>query len=72
MYTLINYGQELYNKLKEGHYWLGMTTEMAKISLGSPTDINRNVGLWGVHEQWVYNNGIYLYFENSTLKSYQN
>jgi hypothetical protein len=65
------YGQKTYNKLKEGYYWTGMNREMATISLGSPNDINRTVGSWGVHEQWVYDN-IYLYFENGKLTSYQN
>jgi len=65
------YGQTTYNKLKQGYYWIGMTREMATISLGSPKDINRTVGSWGVHEQWVYDS-IYLYFENGILTSYQN
>jgi len=69
---LKKFGKITYEKLKKKFYWLGMTTEMARISLGSPNDINRNVGSWGIHEQWVYNNRIYLYFENSILKSYQN
>jgi hypothetical protein len=45
---------------------------MAIISLGNPIDINKTVGSWGVHEQWVYNNNMYLYFENDKLTSYQN
>lgn len=65
------YGQKTYNKLKEGYYWTGMNREMATISLGNPKEINRTVGSWGVHEQWVYDN-IYLYFENGKLTSYQN
>ncbi|WP_242120951.1 coiled-coil domain-containing protein [Aestuariivivens sediminicola] len=68
---LKKYGQKTYNKLKQGYYWIGMNKEMAIISLGSPKDINRTVGSWGVHEQWVYDN-LYLYFENGTLTSYQN
>jgi len=65
------YGEKTYAKLKEHYYWIGMTKEMATISLGRPSDINRTVGSWGVHEQWIYSN-IYLYFENGTLTSYQN
>lgn len=65
------YGQNTYYKLQEGYYWIGMDKEMATISLGSPNDINRTVGAWGVHEQWVYDN-FYLYFENGKLTSYQN
>ena len=65
------YGVKTYNELKNGYYWIGMNKEMATISLGSPNDINRTVGSWGVHEQWVYDE-INLYFENGKLTSYQN
>ena len=68
---LKKYGKETYNRLKKGTYWIGMTTEMAEISLGKPSDINKTVGSWGVNQQWVYDN-IYLYFENGKLTSYQN
>jgi hypothetical protein len=65
------YGKILYDKLKKGYFWLGMSDSMAIISLGSPNDINRTVGSWGVHEQWVYD-GNYYYFENGKMTSYQN
>ena len=48
-----------------------MTKEMAIIALGEPDDINKTVGSWGVHEQWIYNK-LYIYFENGKLTSYQN
>ncbi|MBC7846998.1 MAG: hypothetical protein H7Y10_10940 [Flavobacterium sp.] len=64
------YGKTLYAKLKKGMFWIGMTDDMAIISLGNPKDINRTVGKWGVHEQWVYD-GDYYYFENGILTSYQ-
>jgi hypothetical protein len=66
------YGKILYEKLKQGYYWIGMTDKMALISLGNPSDINKTVGAWGTHEQWVYDDGFYCYFENGILKSYQN
>ena len=66
------YGKTLYEKLKKGYYWIGMTDNMALISLGHPNDINKSVGSWGTHEQWVYDDGFYCYFENGILKSYQN
>jgi len=56
---------------------LGMTAEMARASWGRPSDINRSVGSWGVHEQWVYNaltryhSARYIYFENGVLASWQ-
>jgi hypothetical protein len=65
------YGKSIYQKLNKRMYWIGMNKEMAKISLGHPNSINRTVGSWGVHEQWVYVN-VYLYFENGKLTSYQN
>ena len=69
--NLKKYGKAVYERLKKGYYWIGMTDEMALISLGNPNSNNRSVGSWGVHEQWVYK-GMYLYFENGKLKSYQN
>ena len=49
---------------------LGMNREQVKASRGNPRDINRTVGSWGVHEQWVYASS-YLYFENGVLASFQ-
>jgi hypothetical protein len=69
--AMTKYGIKTYNKLKGGYFWIGITREMAIISLGNPIDINKTVGSWGVHEQWVYNNNMYLYFENDKLTSYQ-
>ena len=58
---------------------IGMTKEQVLLSWGHPchgysTCINKSVGLWGVHEQWVYHSpyGPYLYFENGVLTSWQN
>ncbi len=39
-----------------------------------PWDINKTVGVWGIHEQFIYYNGVnmfYLYFENEFLTSWQ-
>jgi len=67
------YGEEIGEKLINGYYWLGITDKMARISLGLPDDINKSVGSWGVHEQWIYKKyDLYLYFENGVLTSYQN
>jgi hypothetical protein len=64
------YGKEIADKLLNRQFWIGMTTEMAEISLGSPRNKNKSVGKWGVNEQWVYYKD-YLYFENGILESYQ-
>ena len=54
---------------------LGMTTEMVQASWGHPRHINRSVGSWGVHEQWVYGgyegfSSQYLYFDDGILTSW--
>lgn len=64
------YGDKILQKLLDGYYWIGMTDEMTRVSLGSPDDINRTVGSWGTHEQWVYDS-LYLYFEDGILTSWQ-
>lgn len=55
----------------DGYVRIGMTKEMCRESWGNPDDINRTVGSWGTHEQWVYGNS-YLYFEENKLTSIQN
>lgn len=59
-----------------GGYEIGWTEDMVIESLGYPDDVNRSVGSWGVHEQWIYryeysHDATYLYFENGKLRSYQ-
>ena len=49
---------------------LGMTYEQVILSKGKPDHINRTVGRWGVHEQWVYSWGN-IYFENEILTAWQ-
>lgn len=56
--------------IASGKVNIGMTSDMVRKAWGSPRDINRTVGSWGVHEQWVYG-GSYLYFENGKLTSWQ-
>jgi hypothetical protein len=53
---------------------IGMTEDQATAAWGRPDDINRSVGKWGVHEQWVYGEygRCYLYFENGVMTSFQN
>lgn len=65
------YGSASAQKILEGMVWIGMTDAMAVESIGKPKEINRSVGSWGVHEQWVYGNDIFLYFENGKLTSWQ-
>lgn len=65
------FGEENANKILKKDYWIGMTRDMARESLGRPREINSTDGSWGSHEQWVYRNGLYLYFENGILTAFQ-
>lgn len=52
---------------------IGMTKQdVLDSSWGRPKHINRTTNSYGVHEQWVYGIGNYLYFENEILTSFQN
>ncbi|WP_305825797.1 hypothetical protein [Massilia brevitalea] len=58
---------------RRGGVALGMTPSQVRASnWGSPQRINRTTGSFGVHEQWVYSGGNFLYFENGVLTSVQN
>jgi hypothetical protein len=65
------YGEKIGRKIFQEEIWIGMTSEMVIDSQGRPKDINKTVGSWGVHEQWVYENNTYLYLENDRLTSWQ-
>lgn len=51
--------------------WIGMNVEQALASRGKPETINRTVFARGAYEQWVYGGGLYLYFRNDVLASWQ-
>jgi len=57
-------------RIADRQIWIGMTDDQARLSVGYPTRVNRSVGAWGVHEQWVYGY-TYLYFEGGILTSWQ-
>lgn len=64
------FSKEIQNMIKERKITIGMNTEQAILSWGEPDDINRTVGAWGEHGQWIYGSK-YLYFENGKLTSWQ-
>lgn len=60
------------DRILNHEYWIGMTGDITRLSLGHPDKINKTVGSWGVHEQWIYEKrNLYLYFEDGILTSYQ-
>ncbi len=64
--------EEKARKKQEG-VRIGMSKQdVLDSSWGEPKKINTSIGSWGTHEQWVYGNGNYLYFENGKLTSIQN
>jgi len=65
-YKTSEFKQDIINR----HVAIGMNKEMIIDSWGKPEEINRTVGTWGVHEQWVYGR-TYLYVENGILTSFQ-
>ena len=68
----IKYGERNARRIQNQEYWIGMTDEMATLSLGKPDDINRTTYSWGVNEQWIYSKkGIYLYFTDGILTTIQ-
>lgn len=56
--------------IKDQKVVLGMTAKQVELSWGKPEDVNRSVGSWGVHEQWVYGRQ-YVYLENGKVSSFQ-
>lgn len=69
-----NLSKRIKNCILKGKIRLGMTKEQVEVSWGKPRDINKSVGSWGVHEQWIYrkfSHSTYLYFENGILTSWQ-
>jgi hypothetical protein len=57
--------------IEQGSIAIGMTEAQTRLSVGAPDTVNKTVGQWGVHEQWVYAGGNYIYFENGKLVSFQ-
>ena len=51
--------------------FIGMTKDQVVASIGKPGTVNRTVGSWGTHEQWVYGESSYLYLQNGILTSFQ-
>jgi hypothetical protein len=54
-----------------GKIHIGMTTKQVLASWGTPDHVNTSRYSSGLHEQWVYNDSNYVYFENGTMTSLQ-
>lgn len=53
----------------------GMTAKQVRYAWGAPTKVNKSVGSYGTHEQWVYhhsnNRSQYVYLENGIVTAIQ-
>ncbi len=71
----LQYLRKKYGKKAEdilnGYYWIGMSRNALIDSLGEPDSINKSVGKWGIHQQFVYGDYLYIYVENEIVTSYQ-
>ncbi|HTT97327.1 MAG TPA: hypothetical protein VMF58_04715 [Rhizomicrobium sp.] len=61
----------IWSAIEQSTVLIGMTTEQAEMSWDGPSTVNRTIVSGRVHEQWVYSQGRYLYFENGVLTAIQ-
>lgn len=66
-----NWPQEAWEYIENQQVFVGMTREMALMSIGAPVKKNKTISTYGNHEQWIYRSQ-YLYFENNILTTIQN
>lgn len=71
-HLLFKFSPKVWNALENGTVFIGMTKEQATMSWGEPKSVNRTVTAGRSHEQWVYENNSYLYFDGSVLTGVQN
>ena len=72
-YYVSKWGRTVYDRVKEGFYWVGMTEEMAKVGGLYPgsRNVNKMVTVYGTSERWDCRNGVKLYFETGILKAFE-
>ncbi len=68
---MYQWSNRIWSAIEEGNVFVGMSIEQARMSWGKPKKVNKTVNQNIVHEQWVYDNGNYLYFENGVLTTIQ-
>lgn len=54
-----------------GKIYIGMSKAAFEKVLIAPKEVNTDTYSFGIHEQWVYDDG-YIYFENNILTTIQN
>lgn len=61
----------MWEKIINGKVATDMTREECRLALGSPREVDRGVTNSYLREIWLYENGIYLVFEDGLLKVYR-
>ena len=71
---LDKWGYELGHKINEGVIEIGFSETMVEDALGRPDSVNRTTYSYYVREQWVYNEGdyLYIYLEDGIVTAIQN
>lgn len=68
-YKTIN--DENWIRITLGKVGKGMTKEECRLSLGRPNEVKRIPTYGGLKEQWFYNTGAYLFFEDGLLTDFR-
>ena len=62
---------EAWEKIVNGRVALEMTRDECRLALGSPREVDRGADQSYIREVWLYENGVYLVFEDGILKLYR-
>ena len=71
---LDKWGYELGHKINDGVIEIGFSETMVEDAIGRPDSVNRTTYSYYVREQWVYNEGnyLYIYLEDGIVTAIQN
>lgn len=61
----------VWDNIVNGRVALEMTRDECRLALGAPREVDRGADNSFVREVWLYENGIYLVFEDGILKTYR-
>ena len=64
------YGEKAATRMMQKKVWKGMTKEMVIQALGEPKSVKRTVYDNVIKEQWEYEDGTLLFFDNNVLMAY--
>lgn len=67
-----DWSRDVWDLIRERRIQIGWNKQMCLLSWGRPSKINQTMSNWGTHEQWVYRDYVYVYFEDGILSTIQN